>query len=52
MNISLLISFIKKESKDNSYKTILIMTLISGLANAVLLSVINFSSSKAINGDF
>ncbi|MDN3546947.1 cyclic peptide export ABC transporter [Mucilaginibacter aquaedulcis] len=52
MNISLLIDFIKKESKDNSYKTILIMTLISGLANALLLSVINYSTSKIVHGDF
>ncbi|SHL87290.1 putative ATP-binding cassette transporter [Mucilaginibacter sp. OK098] len=52
MNVSLLIDFIKKESRDNSYKNILAMTLISGLSNALLLAVINYSTSKIVHGDF
>jgi putative ATP-binding cassette transporter len=52
MNIRLLIDFIKQESKDNSYKTILLMTLISGLSNALLLAVINYSTTKIVHGDF
>ncbi|MDB5086618.1 MAG: cyclic peptide transporter [Mucilaginibacter sp.] len=52
MNVSLLIDFIKKESQDNSYKNILAMTLISGLSNALLLAVINYSTSKIVHGDF
>jgi putative ATP-binding cassette transporter len=52
MNVNLLIDFIKKESRDNSYKNILAMTLISGLSNALLLAVINYSTSKIVHGDF
>ena len=46
MNVRILLDFIKREAKDNTYITILVMTIISGLSNAVLLSVINYSTSK------
>lgn len=52
MNISLLVDFIKKESRDNSYKTILLLTVISGLSNCLLLAVINYSTNKIVHGDF
>ncbi len=52
MNFKLIIDFIKNESKDSSYKVILIMTIISGLSNALLLSVINYSTSNVIKNSF
>lgn len=48
MNIKLLVDFIKRESKDNTYKTILMMTIISGLSNALLLAIINYSTASIV----
>ncbi|MEN0053845.1 MAG: cyclic peptide export ABC transporter [Mucilaginibacter sp.] len=52
MDNQILLNFIKRESKDESYKTILAMTAISGLANAALLAVINYSTSKIVEHSY
>ena len=52
MNFKLIIDFIKRESNDSSYKMILTMTIISGLSNALLLSVINMSTSTIVKNKF
>ena len=52
MNIKLLLNFIKRESGNKTYKTILIMSVISGLSNSLLLSVINSSTSKVVHGEY
>jgi len=52
MNVRILIDFIKREAKDNTYISILTMTIISGLSNALLLSVINYSTSKVTENKF
>lgn len=52
MDSKLLLRFIKHESKDESYKTILAMTAISGLSNAGLLAIINYSTSKITHNSF
>jgi len=52
MNLKGLLAFIRRESRDESYKMILWMTIISGLANASLLAIINKGSGSAVFGDF
>ena len=52
MNIKLLLNFIKRESGNKTYKTILIMSVISGLTNSLLLSVINSSTNKVVHGEY